>query len=601
MNPFHRLLLLAILLWLLPGPSIAANSPPRPPRFLAVVSNNFAIWDTNHDGVLSKEEVDAAVENPAFKGPAAAAVATLRRIGFATNLPLTWDRIHQLADDTNVRPWAIYFRALTRIDRVTHRELFVSGLPQLQTIHQGAMGNCFCLAPLGAMVHRDPREVAAWFETQTNGNILVKMASGAVSVPPPTDAELAFASGNAHDGTWINLYEKAIAEARNERKPPGKRFDVALEAIAKGGSAGPILSYITGHKVRGQSLRFQNDPAAAESRMIKIRRQMADAVTNKLLMVCGTFRPSTPGITPRHAYAILDFQPQSNTVTLWNPHGNNFQPKGPDGLTNGYFTTNGVFTMPFNDWTNQFTQVVIERPEKTSIKWPDQWQLEAQAGRFSDAARDLSAVIDSDDTEGWERYILTPLLIQSGRLADYTNHCKAMLDELEKTTNPAIAERTSKSCLLLPSGVEGGDLARAAKLAARAVDLSQPGNRMHWRYMTRGLAEYRTGHFKDALNTEPKSREALKSDGDPNGNCCQADTWFITAMAHEKLHQHKTALADFHRGQDIVQTRLPKLDSGDLGEGWFDTLMANILMREANAMVLGTEKGASQKSESSVN
>jgi tetratricopeptide (TPR) repeat protein len=556
------------------------------------VAANFATWDANHDQTLSTEELDAAIEDPANKGPAAAALAALRRAGSITNVqPLTLDHIRKLADDKDLKLWAIYRQSLARINRVTHHEVFVSGLPRLSTIHQGRMGNCFTLAPLGAMVYRDPHEVASWFEVQSNGNVLVKMAGGPVSVPPPTDAELAFAAANTQDGTWINLYEKAIGQARNERKPPGKRFDVALDAIAKGGTEEPIMSYITGHKVGVYALGFDSSPETAASKLAQMRQRLAFATSNRLLMVCATVKPSVPGLSPRHAYALLNYDALSDTVKLWNPHGNDFKPKGPPGLTNGYPMTNGIFNMPLTDWTKQFFHVAIERPELTPLKWTDQWELIAQAGRFAEAASDLAEVIDLNESQNWKLYLLTPLLIQSGRIADYTNHCKSMLDRFENTTDPSVAERTAKSCLLLPQAVGTNDLARATKLAAHAVSLSKEGDWMHWRLMTRGLAEYRSGRYDDALQTEALAQKAAAHARELNAPACEADTYFVSAMAHAKLKQKRQAHADLERALNIVQTKLPKLDNGDLGQRWFDTLMADIILREARETVEGVSTG----------
>jgi len=347
-RPLHPFLAAVWLFLLANAPAWSDEVTNRPaPRFLEVVASNFATWDTNHDQILSKEELDAAIEDPANKGPAAAALAALRRAGSITNVePLTLANICKLADDKDLKLWAIYRQSLARINRVTHHELFASGLPRLSTIHQGRMGNCFTLAPLGAMVYRDPHEVASWFEVQSNGSVLVKLAAGPVSVPLPTDAELAFASANTQDGVWINLYEKAIGQARNERKPPGKRFDVALDAIAKGGAADTIMSYITGHKVGVYQFNFDRDPETAAARMSQLRQKLAYATTNRLLMVCSTGKSSTPGLSPQHVYALLDYDASSDTVKLWNPHGNDFRPKGPPGLTNGYPMTNGILTMP---------------------------------------------------------------------------------------------------------------------------------------------------------------------------------------------------------------------------------------------------------------
>jgi hypothetical protein len=70
-----------------------------------------------------------------------------------------------------------------------------------------------------------------------------------------------------------------------------------------------------------------------------------------------------------------------------------------------------------------------------------------------------------------------------------------------------------------------------------------------------------------------------------NAPACEADAYFISAMAREKLKEKYRARSDLKRGLKIVQNQLPGLDSGDLGEGWFDTLMANIIMREARESV----------------
>jgi len=68
----------------------------------------------------------------------------------------------------------------------------------------------------------------------------------------------------------------------------------------------------------------------------------------------------TPGITPGHAYAILGFNNETDLVHVWNPHGNNFTPKGPDGLQNGYVTKTGQFDIPLKDLLQLFNNVTFE-------------------------------------------------------------------------------------------------------------------------------------------------------------------------------------------------------------------------------------------------
>jgi hypothetical protein len=163
-----------------------------------------------------------------------------------------------------------------------------------------------------------------------------------------------------------------------------------------------------------------------------------------------------------------------------------------------------------------------------------------------------------------------------------------MLDQFEKTANPSIAERTAKSCLLVPNAVGAGDFVRATNLAARAVSLSPNGAWLHWRLMTRGLAEYRAGCYAAAVASEAQAHKVAVRAPDLNGPACDADTYFISAMACEKLGEKRRASTDLKNGVKIVD-QLPKLDDADLGERWFDTLMANIIMREAEKTVAGRD------------
>ncbi len=467
--------------------------------FIDTVASNFFAWDLNHDQTLSRRELDAAIADPANTGRAAAALAALKR----GNVPPPWTldglRRESVSNGCNLMP--LYGQALRRIRGATNRLLYASGLPKLNTIHQGRMGNCYCLAPLGAMLNRNPQDVSSLFEVQQDGQILAKFAGGAMTIAPLTDAEIALTAGNSRDGVWINLFEKAMGEARNERLPATRRARLAIDAIAYGGSPQAIMSYLTGHKVNGLSIKFGDNPDAA-AKMDELRRQLEDATRQKRLMACSTDDITTPGLTPHHAYAVLEFNSQSDSLKIWNPHGNNFTPKGPPGLSNGYPTTNGTFSMPLADFPDQFEHVFIERTEPTTLQWLDEWELLAQSSRFQEAADDLSEVIELDPS-AMSQYVLGALLIQCGKIGEYNKRCHAMLDQFEKSTNPSIAERTAKSCLLLPSVLSADDLARAADLAARGVSLSKEGDRMHWRLMTRGLAEYRQGRCEEAIKTEP--------------------------------------------------------------------------------------------------
>ena len=100
------------------------------------------------------------------------------------------------------------------------------------------------------------------------------------------------------------------------------------------------------------------------------------ALAQKRLVTCGTgSEPQPPGISGRHAYAVLGFDAKADALTLWNPHGNSFKPKGEPGLQRGYPTRAGVFAMPVADFVRTFRGVNVEtdkpvEPPKPAAGWP---------------------------------------------------------------------------------------------------------------------------------------------------------------------------------------------------------------------------------------
>ena len=68
-----------------------------------------------------------------------------------------------------------------------------------------------------------------------------------------------------------------------------------------------------------------------------------------------------PNISTKHAYAVLAYDAAADRVTIWNPHGQTFYPKGPPGIANGYPTEHGRFTLPLAEAYQFLTTLAIER------------------------------------------------------------------------------------------------------------------------------------------------------------------------------------------------------------------------------------------------
>ncbi|GEP45770.1 C2 family cysteine protease [Brevifollis gellanilyticus] len=340
--------------------------------FLTIVDTKFASWDADTDGELERGELDKLVADREILGDQAAAVAALKRASRYKKIELpkfTAKAIHELAEKKPAKDWpnlaAMYASGVKRLAKVQQRVLFASGKPRLETVHQGPMGNCFSLAPLGAIAQGRPEYIVdEMIKPLPDNRYEVKLGKKKVTVDAPTDAELAMTAGNESDGIWVNVYEKAAGEAHNELKPEEKRESTGLDALSKGGSAGTQLAFITGHEMYRLSCKFAKEEKISkeefDQKLNEIREALKSATKEKRLMTCGTVKATIPGITPGHAYAVLSYDAEKDLIRVWNPHGDTRTIKGEPGPANGYPMTDGVFDMPLPVFVKEFAGLAFE-------------------------------------------------------------------------------------------------------------------------------------------------------------------------------------------------------------------------------------------------
>jgi hypothetical protein len=327
--------------------------------FLEQIRANFTAWDIDHNGELSPGEIELVVANPQVRGQSAAAAVALRRAvrkRIYQLPPLTLDNIVRCASSNERGSGrlpdfeSLYESALDRIGKA-RRDLFPSGKPSLDDLHQGRLGDCYCLAPLGAMIHRNPQDVVNMFRIDPEGRVIVVFGGVVpVGVDPLSDGELAVTAADADHGAWVKLYEKAVGTYRAPTKAT-QSHPTPLSVVAKGGAAGDILELLTGHAVRRFFCSPFRDPATRQDRrnilLVELRALLRDAVRDKRLICGGTSSGvKVPGISGLHAYAVLDYDAAKDEVVLWNPTGATFRPKGPDGLEYGYSMSHGQFRVP---------------------------------------------------------------------------------------------------------------------------------------------------------------------------------------------------------------------------------------------------------------
>ena len=348
-------------------------------KFADVVEQNFSQWDINGDGALSKDEIEAAATNPKNKGEAAAAVATLvhftRNTKFAlppltekylTEKPAKEPRSSEAAgepvesddsDSAKVPPFQRTFHNYLRKINQTSREIFPQGSPMFDAVHQGQLGDCPFVSTVGALVYRNPSAVKAMFAENGKGSTIVNFGDGQkLNIHNLTDVDIAMWSSAGTNGLWLTVLEKAYRRELVATEHPDPKLRPSI--YDKFGPSKLTIEIMDGFKTENIPLKkFKAGNAGLES----LRSKMIAALTDKQIVKTSTSRNvKTRGITPDHAYAVLGFSKDTDSVQVWNPHGQEFHPTGDEGLENGYATKRGLFSVPLKEFIQIFDDVNIE-------------------------------------------------------------------------------------------------------------------------------------------------------------------------------------------------------------------------------------------------
>jgi tetratricopeptide (TPR) repeat protein len=212
----------------------------------------------------------------------------------------------------------------------------------------------------------------------------------------------------------------------------------------------------------------------------------------------------------------------------------------------------------------------------SSIIYNTLGEIFGRRGEWPAAIRNFSRAITADPTNPIAYHYLAPLLVQTGDLEAYRTHCERVLSQFGETSDPAVAERMAKDCLMIPS--PAASLGRLAKMADTAVAARPTAGSWPYYEFVKGLVEYRQGHFAGAV--EWLQRVAAQEDV-PARTAQAAAT---LAMAQYQLGQTNAARAALTQGIKLAEMELAKPGRID----WNDGLTAQFLLREAHGLVIGT-------------
>jgi serine/threonine-protein kinase len=190
--------------------------------------------------------------------------------------------------------------------------------------------------------------------------------------------------------------------------------------------------------------------------------------------------------------------------------------------------------------------------------------------RWEEARISWRELLDSNPTkyDDWDGY--AELCLFLGQEAEYCRACEALLGRFRTGTDPREAERTGRVLLLLPAAP--GQLDEAIALVDRALS-SDKTKAIAWVkpyfLFSKGLAEYRLGHFESAISI---------MSGEASAGLVPAAR-LVLAMAQHRLgrvDEARTALGAAILSSDWHGSK------ADNREAW----IYHILRREAETMIV---------------
>jgi tetratricopeptide (TPR) repeat protein len=208
----------------------------------------------------------------------------------------------------------------------------------------------------------------------------------------------------------------------------------------------------------------------------------------------------------------------------------------------------------------------------------------ARRGDWTNAASDFARyfeirpISELADADHFSVFQYGPVLAHEGDRAAYEAFCREVLKKFGDSTNPMLAERTAKICLLRPTA---DDIAsRADKLADRAIELGAGHQYLSYFEFAKALAQYRLGNYKGALDWSTKSQDDNRINSDTIWYLV-ATTHVLQSMSHQQLGDFTKARQSLRVAQETFNQKLPNADESDLGSSWYDRLAYDVLRHEA--------------------
>jgi len=196
----------------------------------------------------------------------------------------------------------------------------------------------------------------------------------------------------------------------------------------------------------------------------------------------------------------------------------------------------------------------------------------ARHGEWAGAISNYAASVKVDPTNHYGYHSLAPLLLQAGDEPGYQRLRDEMLIHFSSVSDPMVAERMTKDCLILPPPAV--DLPSIEKMTDVALWAVSPTNKLSpYCEFVKGLFDYRNKNFADAV---PRLTRVAAQEGDAART---VEALSALAMAQQQLGHQDEARSVLGKAQSISDARLRQAIN------WNDQIIAKFLMREAKALI----------------
>jgi len=197
----------------------------------------------------------------------------------------------------------------------SHTKHLASDLP----VSQGQTGSCFVLAPVAAILEKEPTFFDDKIKDLGDGKLQVKLPEnegryGNVDtvISKPTDAERARFGG----GETAAIVEKAFSQHLKTLMDDNSTQAVQ-EQISTGGNEHKAISSMTGNKSIRTSPQDVEEKVRAELNLVNDANKGVTAGTHQEL-------PQGTGLMHKHVYQVSGFDQKTGEVELSNPHKGDF-------------------------------------------------------------------------------------------------------------------------------------------------------------------------------------------------------------------------------------------------------------------------------------